>query len=50
MKIGIITYDIQHKKTYELLTNFINQGYQITLLFNKFKNYKKKKISANVFP
>ena len=43
MKIGLITYDIQHKKTYDILTNYLNLGYEVILLTNKFKNYKNRK-------
>ena len=34
MKIGLITYDIQHKKTYDILTNYLNLGYEVILLTN----------------
>ena len=43
MRIGLITYNIQHKKTYDILTNYLNLGYEVTLLIHKFKNYKSRK-------
>lgn len=43
MKIGLITYNVQHKKSYDILTNLLNIGYEVTLLINEFKNYKKQK-------
>jgi len=44
MKIGIITYDVPHLKTQELITGLKEKGYNdITLIINKFKVYKKPK-------
>ena len=44
MKIGIITYDIPHKKTQDIIHKLLNSEYKIEKLifFSKFQKYKKK--------
>ena len=43
MKIGIITYDIPHKKTQDIIHKLLNSEYKIEkLIFSKFQKYKKK--------
>lgn len=46
MKIGILTYNVPHKKTQELVLGLINKGYSnLTLIICNFKKYKNKKKS-----
>ena len=49
MKIGLLTYDIHHAKTYSILKGLIKRHKNITLIINKFRNYKKKKVNP-IYP
>ncbi len=45
MKIGLITYDKPHLKSYQILKGLIKKNkYQIKLLLVKFKKRSKKKM------
>ena len=49
MKIGVITYNIQHYKTQQILKGLILKYKNITLIVNKFKKYNKKQFKP-LFP
>ena len=42
MKIGIITYDIPHLKTQEIIYRLHDKGYKISIFINRFKKIKKR--------
>ena len=41
MKIGVITYDIPHLKTQDLIFKLISKKYKIKIIITKFKKFKK---------
>ncbi len=44
MKIGIISYNLPHKKTQDLLDGLVKMSYEITLLILPFKKYKEREV------
>lgn len=42
MKVGIITYNISHAKTQELVHGLLKKNYEISLILINFKEYKKR--------
>ena len=48
MKIGLLTYDIHHAKTYSILKG-PQKHKNITLIISKFRNYTKKKVNP-IYP
>lgn len=42
MKIGIITYDIPHLKTQEIIYRLHKKGYKISIFITRFKKIKKR--------
>ena len=47
-KIGLLTYDIPHLKTYQILDGLINKNYYVVLLKTKFFN-KYNKTEESIF-
>ena len=43
MKIGLLTYDIHHAKTYSILKGLIKRHKNITLIISKFRKLYEKK-------
>ena len=43
MKIGIITYNRHHHKTFQIIKGLLKK-YEITLIISKYKPFKKRKI------
>ena len=51
LKIGIITYDVPHKKTQNVVNGLIKKGYlNIRFIINKFKPFKKRNVLFNHRP
>ena len=51
MKIGIITYNVPHLKTQDVIFKLLESNYKIKLFLTKFKNFKKKKtLYSNIDP
>ena len=49
MKLGIITYDKPHRKTQDIIKGLNLKGYnEITIIINKYKEYKNKKKKYNL--
>ena len=44
MKIGIITYNVPHLKTQDVIFKLIESNYKISIFLTKFKKFKKKTI------
>ena len=44
MKIGIITYNRHHHKTFQIIKGLLKKKYEITLIISKYKPFKKRKI------
>jgi len=48
VKIGLITFNIRHLKTQEILNGLISKKkYKIVLILREFKKYKLKKFYIN---
>ena len=50
MKIGVITYDIPHLKTQDLIFKLISKKYKIKIIITKFKKFKKRDVFLNHRP
>ena len=44
MKIGVITYDVPHFKTQNLIFKLISKKYKVKIIITKFKKFKKRNV------
>jgi hypothetical protein len=42
LKIGIITYNVPHLKTQDVIFKLLERNYKISLILTKFKKFKKR--------
>ena len=47
MKLGVITYDIPHLKTQDLIFKLLIKKYKIKIIITKFKKFKKRLVFLN---
>ena len=50
MNIGVITYDVPHLKTQDLIFKLISKKYKIKIIITKFKKFKKRDIFLSTGP
>lgn len=50
MEIGIITYNVPHLKTQDVILNLLERNYKISLVITKFKKFKKRTTLQNHRP
>lgn len=50
MKLGIITYDVPHLKTQQLIEGLLEKNYELSLYITKFKKYKSREVLINHRP
>tara|TARA_X000000950_G_scaffold263651_1_gene336069 strand:+ start:3217 stop:3873 length:657 start_codon:yes stop_codon:yes gene_type:complete len=50
VKLGIITYDVPHLKTQQLIQGLLDKNYELSLYITKFKKYKNREVLINHRP